>query len=307
MATNPYFNFRSTASEQNLIEDLTIEAIKTMGMDVIYLPRDFVKKDNLFGEDILSKFTSTYEIEMYLQSVDGFDGEGDILAKYGLEIKDKVSLVVSQRRFRESVGDLANITRPREGDLIYFPMGNYLFEINFVEHENPFYQLGKNQTYLLQCELFTYSLENIQTGLSGPNAVQDKVKEYAQVFTLGSVVGSTSDFYRGETLYQVAGVSGSSSVYADATATATVIDWSRDSLELTISSDTGTFLTGANQTVKGRNSAAEYTLTTIASTNLVVPENIVTDKPDGDNSLFGLDSQGVIDFTEVDPFSEGLY
>ena len=309
MATNPYFNFKSSSPEQNLMEDLTIEAIKTMGMDVLYLPREYVKKDLLFGEDVLSQFTKTYEIEMYLQSYDGFEGEGDILAKYGLEIKDKVSLVVSRRRFMDEVGNLeANVNRPREGDLIYFPMGKYLFEINFVEHENPFYQLGKNQTYLIQAELFTYSLEKFQTGVCGPDSVTQLQKLYAQEFTTGIAVTSGPGFYRGETVYQVAGVSGAGATLGIATSTGTVIDWVSTTSKLTVSSiSTVPFEAGSTATVKGSHSGTEYILSGITATNLVIPENIILNTPSGDANTFGVEQQGVLDFSETDPFSEGRY
>lgn len=306
MATNPYFNFKSSSPEQNLMEDLTIEAIKTMGMDVLYLPREYVKKDLLFGEDVLSQFKNTYEIEMYLQTVDGFQGEGDILAKYGLEIKDKVELVVSRRRFMDEVGNLeANISRPREGDLIYFPMGKYLFEINFVEHENPFYQLGKNQTYLIQAELFTYSLEKFQTGVCGPDQM-NKTKEYAKEFTVGTAINSGPGFYLGETVFQAAGITGAT--LGQATTTGTVVGWSLSTSTLTVSGINNTFLIGGTTaSIRGNNSGTEYYLTGSTLTDLIIPQNIVSNTPDGDASTFGIEKQTVLDFSETDPFSEGNY
>ena len=305
MATNPYFNFKSSAPEQNLIEDLTIEAIKTMGMDVLYLPREYVKKDLLFGEDVLSQFEKTYEIEMYLQSVDGFQGEGDILAKYGLEVKDKVELVVARRRFMDEVGNLEPIPRPREGDLIYFPRGNYLFEINFVEHENPFYQLGKNQTYLIQAELFTYSLEKFQTGVCGPDEM-NQTKEYARELTVSTAINSGPGFYLGETVFQADGITGAT--LGQATTTGTVIDWTLATNTLTVSSISRVpFVVGATQSIQGEKSGTEYYLTGSTLTDLVVPENVVSNIPDGDANTFGIEKQTILDFSETDPFSEGNY
>ena len=305
MATNPYFNFKSTSSEQNLMEDLTIEAIKTMGMDVLYLPREYVKKDLLFGEDVLSQFERTYEIEMYLQSVDGFQGEGDILAKYGLEVKDKVELVVARRRFMDEVGNLEPISRPREGDLIYFQLGKYLFEINFVEHENPFYQLGKNQTYLIQAELFTYSLEKFQTGVCGPDEM-NQTKEYAREFTVSTAINSGPGFYLGETVFQSAGITGAT--LGQATSTGSVIDWTLATNTLTVSSiSTIPFVTGATQSIQGEKSGTEYYMTGSTLTNMIVPENVVSNTPDGDANTFGVEKQSILDFSETDPFSEGNY
>jgi len=163
MARNPHFR-ENVSGEQKLVEDLSIELIKTMGKDMVYLPRTLVNKDDLFGEDVSSKFSNGYPIEMYIQSVDGFEGEGDILGKFGIEIKDRVTLIVARKRFNESVGSYAELERPQEGDLIYFPLSDGLFEINFVEHENPFYQVGKLFSYRLDCELFTYSHEDFETG-----------------------------------------------------------------------------------------------------------------------------------------------
>ena len=128
MATNFYLDHYQNKSEQNLIEDLTIEAIKFHGMDVIYLPRETFERDNIFGEDIRTLFSNKYLIEMYFETVDGFEGDGNFLSNFGMQIKDTASLVVSKRRFQEIVWD--NL-RPMEGDLIYCPLANAIFEINF--------------------------------------------------------------------------------------------------------------------------------------------------------------------------------
>lgn len=165
MATNPYFS--NYQGEQNLVESITVEIIQTMGVNCIYVPRKYLNIDTLFGEDPGTSFTKSYPIEMYLQSYKGFEGT-DIITQFGLEIKDKVMLIVARKRFSEEVTrkDSA-ITRPREGDLIYFPTSKSLFEINFVEHENPFYPLGRLYSYAITAELFTYSYERMKT--NNPN------------------------------------------------------------------------------------------------------------------------------------------
>lgn len=168
--TNFYVDFYQNRPEQRLIEDLTIEAIKFYGHDVIYLPRQTIERDDIFGEDIRTLFKDNYMIEMYIESIDGFEGEGNILAKFGMQIKDTVTLVVSRKRFEEVVWEQA---RPLEGDLIYLPMSNGTFEVTFVEHENPFYELGKLHTYKLTCELFTYSHEEFDTGRPNINSIMD--------------------------------------------------------------------------------------------------------------------------------------
>jgi hypothetical protein len=178
MAINPYFY--NNTNEQNLVEDITVEIIKATGQDCLYVPREYLNIDKIFGEDPGSSFTKTYTIEMYLQSFKGFDGT-DIITQFGIEIKDKVSLIFARRRFKEEVTNKnTTITRPREGDLIYFPTSKSLFEINFVEHENPFYPLGKLYSYLITAELFTYSYEKINTKVKAIDDVYTKTKSENQ-------------------------------------------------------------------------------------------------------------------------------
>ena len=174
MATNLFFNNYAFSQEQNLIEDLIIESIKIYGFDCYYLPRSIVAEDSLFGEDVLSKFDNAYSVEMYIKSVDGFEGEGDFLSKFNIEIRDEMVLTVSQRRFGEEVEVLNNegVGRPAEGDLIYFPLNNKIFEVKFVEHEEIFYQMGSLQTYDLRCELFKYSHRRIEKGIGVLHSIE---------------------------------------------------------------------------------------------------------------------------------------
>jgi hypothetical protein len=175
MATNLYFNNYAFTQEKNLIEDLIIESIKIYGVDCYYMPRTLVNEDVLFGEDTLSMFKQAHLLEMYIKSVDGFEGEGDFLSKFNIEIRDEMVLTISRRRFGEEVSD-ANSTeevgRPAEGDLIYFPLNNKIFEVKFVEHEAIFYQLGGLQTYDLRCELFEYSHERLNTGIAAIDSIE---------------------------------------------------------------------------------------------------------------------------------------
>lgn len=161
MAVNFYLDHYQNRVEQNLVEDLTIEAIKMYGVDVIYLPRDTISRDDIFGEDIETKFSDNYTLEMYLQNVDGFEGEGDLLTNFGIQIKESANFVVSKKRFTEQLVE----GRPYEGDLLYFPLSRSLFEVNYVANENPFYQLGKLYTYQLTCSLFTFTHEHFDTSI----------------------------------------------------------------------------------------------------------------------------------------------
>ena len=132
---------------------------------------------NLDYENIVIRYIDGYELEMYIQSVNGFEGDGDILTKFGIQINDRMDLVVARKRFEQEVTTFdSTITRPREGDLIFFPLSKTLFEINFVEHENPFYQIGKLYTYYLTCETFTYSHEDMDTGFSRIDALESDTR-----------------------------------------------------------------------------------------------------------------------------------
>lgn len=160
---NLYFS-AGARSEQNLYEDLIIESIKIYGQDLYYMPRDLVNVDAVFREDPVSSFNSNYLLEMYVDNVDGFDGEGDLFTKFGVEIRDQVTLTVSKRRWEQTVMRYDNEitgTRPFEGDLIFTPFSKKLFQIMHVEHEQPFYQLNNLPVFKLQCELFEYNDEDI--------------------------------------------------------------------------------------------------------------------------------------------------
>lgn len=174
MPRNVYFKNGKT-TEQDLYEDIIIEAIKIYGYDVFYIPRKIVKRDGILTEDLISKFDSAFTIETYIESVDGFEGDGKFLSRFGLEIRDQVTLVVADRRWNQLVsrfGRVGTSTKPREGDLIYFPLTKGLFEIKFVEDKKPFFQLNDLVTYKLICELFEYESQEIDTGIPEVDSVQ---------------------------------------------------------------------------------------------------------------------------------------
>lgn len=176
MATNFYFNNFESSSEQFLIEDLVIESIKIYGHDVVYMPRTIVNRDFVFNEDGISKYVDNYSIEMYIKNVDGFEGEGDFLSKFGVEVRDQITFTVANRRFEEDIGATHSLDRPRESDLIYFPLTKSFYEIKFVEHESVFYQLGELQMYDLTCELFEYSGEEFSTGTELLDQIEDNTQ-----------------------------------------------------------------------------------------------------------------------------------
>ena len=154
-------------SESLLMEDLIIECLKIYGFEVYYLPRSEVNKDQIFTEDVLQRYYQSYMIEVYLSSTAGFEGEGDLLTKFGVEIKDTATFIMARKRWDELIGRHSNIMteRPAEGDLLFFPLTNSFFEIKRTEMKDPFFQVGKLYTYKLECELFNYSAEEIDTGV----------------------------------------------------------------------------------------------------------------------------------------------
>ena len=197
MSTNFYFqagNTSGTTNEQRLVEDLIIESLKIYGHDVYYLPRTQVNLDTLFGEDILSQFTQAYPIEMYLTNVEGWAGEKEIFTKFGIEVRDKATFIVAKRRWENSVEQMAQAVqlpeRPAEGDLIYLPKTDAMFEIKFVEHLDPFFQVGKFYVYSLQCELWQYSSEAVQTGI---DEIDDDFAERSANVYAYELLAQTSD------------------------------------------------------------------------------------------------------------------
>jgi len=172
MATNFFFRNTDYIPEQNLLNNLATEMIKIFGVDVYYIIRTTGTLDPLFTEAASSSFTLAVPIEMYINTYEGFRGEGDLLTKFGLSIADKLVLSVSRERFAEDIGSQYSLIRPNEGDLVYFPLSKGLFEIKFVEHEAAFYQTGALQYYELQLEKFNYNSETFNTGIADIDAVQ---------------------------------------------------------------------------------------------------------------------------------------
>jgi len=181
MPRSVYFSERYKP-EQNLLEDLLIESMKIVGHDMYYIPRKIVKQDFILNEDVISSFDASFLLEMYVESVDGFEGDGDLMTKFGLETRDQITLVCSRRRWNELIGRHGytnDSARPREGDLIFSPLTAGLFEIKFVEDKIPFFQLGGSSngkalvpTFKLTCELFEYGGQEIDTGVAEIDVIQ---------------------------------------------------------------------------------------------------------------------------------------
>ena len=279
MATNIYF--QNSITDQNLLNEINREVIQQAGIDVMYIPRTLVKEDLVMNEDVLSQFDNAYEIEMYVKSSDNFGGPDDAISKFGLDIRDELILVVHAESFKFAT----NITTPLEGDLIYFPLSKGLFEIKFVEDEQPFYQVGKNYVFELTCEVFQYGEEKIDTGTDA-----DKVeRENAYAVDLLLTAGGTGTYIVDEEVYQGANL-------AAATSKAIVVSWVVSTRTLRINNISGTFATGTN--ITGNDSSAVWSLTSY-------DDQLLPTTPYADNKIFETDGDAILDFSESDPFSEG--
>jgi len=172
MATNFFFNNFKSSQEQSLLENLIIEAIKIYGEDMYYIPRKLGNFDKLYTADDQSYYDQSFMVEIYIKSVDGFAGDGNFMSKFGLEIRDQVVFSIAQRIFSQEIGTYTNAVRPKEGDLIYFPLNKKCFQIKFVNKFEMFYQLGALQTWEMTCELFEYSDEMFNTGIPEIDSLQ---------------------------------------------------------------------------------------------------------------------------------------
>ena len=196
MALNPHF-LQGSRGEQRLVQSLINEHLKIYGVEVTFIPRKFVNQSTIIEEVTASKFDDNFLIEAYVENYDGYAGAGDVLTKFGMSLRDEVTLTISKERFEEFIApfmdaddDIELSSRPREGDLVFFPLGQRLFEIKFVEHEEPFYQLGSNYVYKLKCELFEYEDEVIDTSI---DAIDTQVEDDGYIANLQLVgVGRTA-------------------------------------------------------------------------------------------------------------------
>ena len=295
MARNVYFS-QAVKSEQNLYEDLVIESLKIFGQDVYYLPRTIVTRDSVLGEASNSKFDDAYIIEAYI---------GDLYSKFGLEIRDEATFVISKRQWNKLIGVWNNeldYPVPNEGDILFLPMTNKFFEIMFVEHEQPFYQLSNLPVYKLQCSLYEYNEEDFETGVDAIDITQQKLS-YQQ--TIDYTTSSNNHYSVGEIVSQV--------VSSGITVNGEVQTVSK-------TSDTNGSITVSNIGVTGTTTATDYivssTIGLVGNTSSVtafiskiydIGDNSVNVMPsDGgaENVAFEVAADGFIDFTENNPFGD---
>ena len=295
MPRNVYFS-QGTTPEKTLHEDIVIEALKIYGHDVFYIPRKIVNTNAIFNEDTLSKFGESFAIEMYVENTDGFEGDGDLLSKFGVEVRDQMTLILSTRRWEQLIGRFQSPqeTRPQEGDLIYFPLVNGLFEISFVEDESPFYQLQGLTTFKLTCETFQYGNEALDTGIDSIDSFET---QYASRTKL-SFSSGTGIFQVGEDVTQTIG----SITVTGEVASEDVLSGSISVTSQVASDGSNTLFAiteGSAGNLIGATSGASYVIDGIDSFNTIDDND-----PYAENVDFETVGNNFIDFSEVNPFGE---
>jgi hypothetical protein len=294
MTINPYFR-RNVKGEQNLLESLTTEAIKIHGHEMIYIPRETVQNDKILGEEV-SEFYDANRIEMYLEDAEGYQGESE-MSRFGLDIRDSATFIVSRKRFMEVMGhhpDIRRVQRPREGDLIFFDYPYNLFEIKFVKHDNPFYPGGDRYSFKLDCEAFKSSSEKFNTGETEMDTIVSTYSSYMQGITLSSGNGT---FAAGEQIYT--GPVDQKKAYATVVSFVTPIVGSK---VVNVNMQEGKFQIG--DLLIGVVSGASYTVGSIADTDTRIDHE---DQQDNGQIDLETNRDNIFDFTEKDPFSEGNY
>ena len=283
MPTNVFFN-HAVQTEQHLYEDLVVEALRMYGHNVFYLPREVIEEDSILNEDVQSKFGDSYQVEMYIENTDGFEGEGDLMSKFGVQIRDQATFIISLRtweRFISLDDNLATSFRPNEGDLIYFPLSGSMFEIKFVEHEDPFYQVGKLFVFKMTCELFEYSQEDFDTGSGDIDLIEDE-QAYTTVMTMAS--GNGQNYVVNENITKSGTVVGE------------VVAWNNITSKLTIKDVTTTLAT--TDVLVGATSTAQYTI------NSIDDRMVFSNDASAQNKDFEDQDSNYLDLSEVNPFGE---
>jgi hypothetical protein len=296
--TNVYFS-HGTRNEQYLVEDLIIESLRIYGNEIMYIPRKLVSKDDILGEDRLSEFKAAFPIEMYFENVDNFAGQGAFIQKFGLMMEQSATLVVARRRWDQLIGRFGITTipnRPCEGDLIYFPLSKGLFEIKFVTHQDPFYQLGKLYVYKLQVELFQYSSERIDTGIKQIDAFET-LKTFSTNTTRNKTGGviSIDITNSGSNYTNIPNVTISGGSGRGASASAAIANGKVTSINI-ISAGSG-YATPPTITIDPVPGGIQATAVAIIDIDI--------DKPDsfGDNNAFKEEATDIL-FSETNPFGE---
>ena len=307
MPRNVYFS-QAVKSEQNLYEDLIIESLGIYGQDVYYIPRTIVNRDSVLNEDPASTFDDAFLMEMYIENTEGFEGEGDLYSKFGLQIKDTATFVVSRRRWDDRVGPFSSQVvnpKPAEGDLIFLPMTNSFFEISFVEDEQPFYQLSNLPVYKLECSLFEYNDEDFETGVESIDTATAKA---AYQLPLDVTITGGNHFEVGEIVRQIVDSSVTPNVVVfgevqQRTKSSDILSkiWVSN-IGTTGSTDAKTFTQGG--TITGDTSTYTGTIATIYSDVTNQTGTSWAADEEAQNVDFEITADGFIDFSEANPFGD---
>ena len=283
MPTNVFFN-HAVNSEQHLYEDLVVESLRFYGHDVLYLPREIIEEDTIFTEDVQSRFGDAYSVEMYLENTEGFEGEGDLVSKFGVQIQEEATFVLSLRtweRFVSLDSNLATGLRPNEGDIVYFPLTGSMFEIRFVEDQDPFFQLGKMFVFKLRCSLFEYGGEDFDTGTDADLVEQDRA--YTISMTMSEGEGDSGSYVANE------------SVTLNSVVVGEVVNYRGSNRELIIKDNTTTLAQGDR--LVGATSGATRTISSIV--DVMTMEGSVAQNKDFEDK-----DNNYLDFSETNPFGE---
>ncbi len=307
MPRNVYFS-QAVRSEQNLYEDLIVESLKIYGQDVYYIPRTLVNRDNILGEDPASKFDDAYLMEAYIENIDGFEGSGDLYSKFGLEIRDEAQFVISRKSWNHAVGLNENASKPREGDLLFLPMTNSFFEISFVEDDSPFFQLSNLPVYKLNCSLFEYSDEEIETGVA---EIDDKTGAQAYQIAIDVTVTGGNHFEHSEIVTQeLVPASGETAAIKIFGEVQTITKTSDNAATISVSgigvsgSDTyRQFLASATKPLVGGTSGNSCIITKVYDIG-DNSENVMPHDDAAQNVAFETIGDNFIDFTESNPFGD---
>ena len=303
MPRNVYFS-QQVKSEQIVYEDLVVESLKIFGQDAYYMPRTLLTRDDVLGEQKGSSFNDAYLIEAYIEDSDGFTGAGDLYSKFGLEIRDEVNFIISRSQWERFVGVFNNdvtATAPQEGDVIFLPLSNSFFEINFVEDEQPFYQLSNVPVYKLQCAMFEYNDEDIETGYDFIDDLQS-----------GQAYQVAMDYTTTNNNHLVGGEIVSMEVSTGVTVSAEV-------MSVTKLSATGGLVSVSNITVSGATTLTEFTTGTLVGGtsgfsvtvtkvygigDTSTPDNFMPQDSSAENIALEISADSFLDFTESNPFGD---
>ena len=308
MGRNVYFS-QAVRSEQSLYEDLVIESLKIFVQDVYSVPRTLVNRDTLLNEDAGSQFDDAYLIEAYIENVDGFEGTGDLYSKFGLEIRDEATFVISKRIWNNSVGLPQDSTAPLAGDLLFLPMTNKFFEITFIEHEQPFYQLSNLPVYKLTCALFEYNDEEFETGIA---EIDDKTGAATYQISMDVTVTNNQHFTQGEIVTQelvpasgdVAAITihGEVQTLIEVSTTAATIGVSN--VGVNGSTEYKEFIASASKTLVGAESTNTCVITKVYDIGDNDTNNVMATDGAAQNVAFETFGDNFIDFTESNPFGD---